>query len=59
MKGKHNIWESLGYPDMDFDGDVDIVDAILFDELLEEDETKVGSIIDVEDDDLDDLDDLD
>lgn len=61
MKGKPNIWESLGYPDMDFDGDVDIVDAILFDELLEEDEPKVGSILDDDDEDNDDfdLDDMD
>lgn len=56
MKGKPNIWESLGYHDMDFDGDVDIVDAILFDELLEEDEVKVGSILDDDDEDIDDFD---
>lgn len=53
MKGKHNIWGSLGYPDMDFDGGVDIVDAILFDELLEENENKAGNIIDDDTDDLD------
>ncbi len=61
MKGKDNIWKSLGYPDMDFDGDVDEMDAFLFDELLESSTETHSSILDDEDDEDDDfnLDDTD
>lgn len=51
MKGKDNIWEDLGYPDMDMDGDVDIVDAILFDELTEIVSKGNTDILDDEEDD--------
>ena len=59
MKDKNNIWKSLGYPDMDFDGDVDEMDAFLFDELLETDTETHSSLLDDEDDDEYDLDDSD
>lgn len=59
MKDKNNIWKSLGYPDMDFDGDVDEMDAFLFDELLKTDTETHSSLLDDEDDDDFDLDDSD
>lgn len=32
-----NLYESMGYTDMDLDGDIDIEDAILYDEMIETD----------------------
>ncbi len=56
MKDKFNVWKSLGYTDMDFDGDVDEMDVFLFDELCNADTETHSSILDDEDDEDDDFD---
>ncbi len=59
MKDKINRWKSLGYTDMDFEGEVDEMDVFLFDELCNADTETHSSILDDEDDEDDDMDGFD
>lgn len=37
MKDK-SIWSKLGVPDIDGDGDVDIIDVAIFDDIISDDD---------------------
>lgn len=56
-----NLWEFLGYTDMDMDGDIDMEDVLLEDELFDEltKSNHTDTIFDDDDDDDGDFDDID
>lgn len=50
MQNNRESWRNMGFPDMDGDGDVDLLDVMIFDDLMSDDDEDDSFSDDLDDD---------